>query len=203
MVILPSYGRDGGEDYDDITALTAQAGWRVLRPQPRGIAGSRGPMAGVTSHDLADDVAAVIGDVGGGRAVLLGQAFGHALSRMVAADHPGLVAAVILATSQALKVPADIANTPFITGDTAHAAQGGSGGAIVHLLGVRACPRCWRCSARSTRSDTRNLYVAANPGSRVSTAVGPTSSGAFAGAASAASLATLRQVATASARLLT
>ena len=117
LVILPSYGRDGGADYDDITARTAKAGWRVLRPQPRGIAGSRGPMTDVTLHDLADDVAAVIRSLGGGRAVLLGQAFGQALSRMVATDHPDLVAAVVLAASQASRVPPDIARTPLIAGD--------------------------------------------------------------------------------------
>lgn len=37
LVVLPSYGRDGGQDYDDIAARVADAGWRVLRPQPRGI----------------------------------------------------------------------------------------------------------------------------------------------------------------------
>ena len=101
LVILPSYGRDGADDFDDITARSASAGWRVLRPQPRGIAGCTGPMSGVTLHDMADDIAAVIRDLGGGRAVLLGHAFGHALSRMVATDHPDLVTAVILAASQA------------------------------------------------------------------------------------------------------
>jgi hypothetical protein len=44
VVVLPSYGRD-------------EAGYRVLRPQPRGTAGSTGPMSGVTIDDLADDVA--------------------------------------------------------------------------------------------------------------------------------------------------
>ncbi len=89
----------------------------MLRPQPRGIAGSKGPLTGVTLHDLADDVAAVIRILGGGRAVLLGHAFGHALSRMVATDHPDLVTAVILAASQASKVPPDIARTPWLAGD--------------------------------------------------------------------------------------
>ena len=117
LVILPSYGRDGGADFDDITAQAARAGWRVLRPQPRGVAGSRGPMTGVTLHDLADDVAAVIQTLGGGRAVLLGHAFGHAVSRMVATDHPDLVTAVILAASQASKVPPEIASTPLLAGD--------------------------------------------------------------------------------------
>ncbi len=117
VVILPSYGRDGGEDYDDITGRLVQAGWKVLRPQPRGIAGSKGPMSGVTLHDLADDVAAVIRELGGGSAVLLGQAFGQVLSRMVATDHPDLVEAVVLAAPQASKVPPDIAKTPLLAGD--------------------------------------------------------------------------------------
>jgi hypothetical protein len=60
FVILPSYGRDGGDDYDAITARVVNAGWRVLRPQPRGgVAGSKGPMTGLTMHDLANDVAFV------------------------------------------------------------------------------------------------------------------------------------------------
>ena len=117
VVILPSYGRDGGEDYDDITARLVRAGWRVLRPQPRGIAGSKGSMTGVTLHDLADDVAAVIRTLGTGRAALLGQAFGQALSRMVATDHPDLIAAVVLAAAQASTVPPDIAKAPLIVGD--------------------------------------------------------------------------------------
>ena len=117
LVILPSYGRDGGEDFDDITARLVRAGWCVLRPQPRGIAGSNGPMTGVTLHDLAGDVAAVIRTSGGGRALLLGQAFGQALSRMVATNHPDLIAAVVLAAPQASKVPPNIAMTPLIAGD--------------------------------------------------------------------------------------
>ena|GEM_PF-4287564 len=57
VVVLPSYGRDGGEDFDAFSAALAEAGYRVLRPQPRGTAGSTGPMSGVTVDDLADDVA--------------------------------------------------------------------------------------------------------------------------------------------------
>ena len=40
LVILPSYGRDGGGDYDNITGQRTANGWQVVRPQPRGIAGS-------------------------------------------------------------------------------------------------------------------------------------------------------------------
>ena len=48
VVVLPSYGRDGGEDFDPFSAALAEAGYRVLRPQPRGTARSAGPMTGVT-----------------------------------------------------------------------------------------------------------------------------------------------------------
>jgi pimeloyl-ACP methyl ester carboxylesterase len=51
VVLLPSYGRDGGGDFDPLTAALADAGFRVLRPQPRGIARSAGPMTGVTLDD--------------------------------------------------------------------------------------------------------------------------------------------------------
>ena len=117
LVILPSYGRDGGKDYDDIARRLVEANWKVLRPQPRGVASSKGPMTGVTLHDLAADVAAVIRKLTSGSAVLLGHAFGHALSRMVATDHPGLVAGVILAASQASEVLPEIAKAPFFVGD--------------------------------------------------------------------------------------
>ena len=59
VVILPSRGRGAG-DYDEVARGIAGAGYRVLRPQPRGIGKSTGPMKGLTLHDLARDVAAVI-----------------------------------------------------------------------------------------------------------------------------------------------
>ncbi len=117
FVILPSYGRDGAGDYDDIAMRLAEAGWKVLRPQPRGIAGSKGPMAGVTLHDLANDVALSIRDLAEGPAVVLGHAFGNLVARMLATDHPASVKAVVLAAAQATKVSEDVARTPFVAGD--------------------------------------------------------------------------------------
>ncbi len=117
FVILPSYGRGSGEDFDDLAGRLADAGWRVLRPQPRGVGGSQGPMSGVTLHDLADDVAAVVERFGGEPAIILGHAFGHAVASLAATDHPHLVSAVILAAPQASEVQDDVARTPFIAGD--------------------------------------------------------------------------------------
>lgn len=117
LVVLPSYGRDGGPDYDDFAARAAGQGWRVLRPQPRGACGSVGPLEGVTFRDLADDVAGVIGALADGPAVLVGHAFGNLLSRMVTTEHPDRIKAVAIVASQSREVPERIARAPFVAGD--------------------------------------------------------------------------------------
>jgi pimeloyl-ACP methyl ester carboxylesterase len=117
LVILPSYGRDGGEDFDAFADLAAKAGWRVLRPQPRGVGNSTGPINGVDLPELAADVAHVIRSLAGGRAIVLGHAFGNFVGRVLATEHGRLVSAIILAAASASKVADDINATPFIAGD--------------------------------------------------------------------------------------
>jgi pimeloyl-ACP methyl ester carboxylesterase len=117
VVVLPSYGRDGGEDFDALTAALVAVGQRVLRPQPRGIAGSTGPMQAVTMEDLADDVAAVIDQLGHAPAVVLGHAFGNFVARVVATNHPDKVAAVILAAASGRTVDPEVNSAPFRAGD--------------------------------------------------------------------------------------
>ena len=106
IVMLPSRGR-GAEDFDDVAGELVKAGFRVLRPQPRGAALSRGPMQNLTLHDLARDVAAVIRNAGdGGPAIIVGHAFGSWVARMTAIDHPDLVRGVVLAAAAAKAYPA-------------------------------------------------------------------------------------------------
>jgi pimeloyl-ACP methyl ester carboxylesterase len=112
LVALPSYGRDGGEDFDYFAGKVSAAGFTVLRPQPRGTAGSKGNMEGVNLHQLAADIAMVIRELGAGKAIVLGHAFGNGVARMIAADHPTLVRGVILAAAQCSSVPPEIAKTP-------------------------------------------------------------------------------------------
>jgi pimeloyl-ACP methyl ester carboxylesterase len=119
VVVLPSYGRDGGEDFDPFSAALATAGYRVLRPQPRGTARSAGPMTGVTIDQLGADVAAVIGKLGHDPAVILGHAYGNFVARTVATNHPGKARAVILAAASTRAVPPEINNAPFVAGDPA------------------------------------------------------------------------------------
>ena len=117
VVMLPSTGRDGGDDFDAVAAYLAGAGLKVLRPQPRGIAGSTGPMTSISLHQLGDDVARVIEQAAGGRAVILGHAFGHFIARMVAVDHPGAVRGIVLAAAAASVLPPNVAAAPRLAGN--------------------------------------------------------------------------------------
>ena len=104
IVLLPSRGRDS-EDYDEVAAGLAKEGFRVLRPQPRGMHASKGPLKDITLHDLARDVAAVIERENAGPAVIVGHAYGNWVARMTAVDHPKLVRGVVLAAAAAKKFP--------------------------------------------------------------------------------------------------
>ncbi len=117
FVILPSYGRDGGNDFDDLTRRLVADGWKVLRPQPRGVAGSSGPMSGLTLHDLADDVARSIRALSDRPVLMLGHAFGHMLACAVTTDHPELVSAVMLAAAGSSGASQEVNEAPFIIGD--------------------------------------------------------------------------------------
>ena len=107
VVLLPSLGR-GAEDFSEIRPRLAQA-CRVATPQPRGIGASRGPMSGVTLHDFARDVAAVVENEGGGPAIVGGHAFGNFVARSLATDRPELVCGVaLLGATHVWPVPPDV-----------------------------------------------------------------------------------------------
>jgi pimeloyl-ACP methyl ester carboxylesterase len=93
IVLLPSLGRDV-EDFFPIAPLLAARGYRAVMPSPRGIGGSVGPLTGITLHDFADDIAAVIAHEGAQPALVAGHAFGNWVARNTAIDHPDRVAAV-------------------------------------------------------------------------------------------------------------
>jgi pimeloyl-ACP methyl ester carboxylesterase len=95
IVLLPSLGR-GARDFDAIAASLAGAGYRVLRPQPRGIGASSGPWDRIKLEDLAADIAAVVETNNGGPAFVVGHAFGNRVARTLATLRPDLVKAVAL-----------------------------------------------------------------------------------------------------------
>ncbi|MDH7797087.1 MULTISPECIES: alpha/beta hydrolase [unclassified Beijerinckia] len=109
VVMLPSRGRDS-EDYDVVAQKIAAAGFRVLRPQPRGVGASRGPMQDVTLHDFARDIAAVIEAQRSGPAVIVGHAYGNWVARMTAVDFPQAVRGIVLAAAAAKKYPPELSD---------------------------------------------------------------------------------------------
>lgn len=107
VVMLPSAGR-GVDDYDEVAALIAAQGFRVLRPQPRSCGRTTGPHEGISLKEVAGDVAAVIRHEKAGPAVLIGHAAGSFVARMAAVEHPELVRAVVLAGAGARRYPVEL-----------------------------------------------------------------------------------------------
>lgn len=56
---MPSLSR-GARDFDVVADYLAKSGFKVIRPEPRGINGSTGPLENLTLHDFAADVALVL-----------------------------------------------------------------------------------------------------------------------------------------------
>jgi pimeloyl-ACP methyl ester carboxylesterase len=105
VVLIASLGR-GAADFDDLGSRLASAGFRAAAIDPRGVGESTGTLDGLTLHDLADDVAAVI-DAVGAPAHLVGHAFGQRVARCTAADHPDKVKTVTALASGGLVEPSE------------------------------------------------------------------------------------------------
>jgi|SRR5579871_206710 len=116
IVLLPSLGRDS-EEFDPVAAQIAAAGFRVLRPQPRGYGGSTGPLQNLTLHDFARDVAVVIEHEKAGPAILAGHAFGHFVAKMTAVDFPKLTRGVILIGASQKKADPAVQRATAIASD--------------------------------------------------------------------------------------
>ncbi len=95
VVLIPSWGRDS-EEFGELADFVAQAGFRVLRPVPRGAGASDGPVDGVSIYDLAGDIVAVLERDANGPVIVAGHAFGSYVARAVSAMRPDLVCGVAL-----------------------------------------------------------------------------------------------------------
>lgn len=97
LVIHPSLGR-GATDFDRLALMIAQAGYRVVSFDPRGIGRTTSRAqtdANLTLHELAADMLAVIKHYGEG-AHVVGHAFGNRVARVLATDRPEATRSVIL-----------------------------------------------------------------------------------------------------------
>jgi pimeloyl-ACP methyl ester carboxylesterase len=112
ICILPSLARSG-RDYDVVAELLVAQGFRVLRPEPRAVGRSRGPMHGLSLHDFAADVAAVLDHEDTGPIVVVGHAWGSQPARMLAADRPDLVRGIVMAAASAGKLPPGSTEKPY------------------------------------------------------------------------------------------
>lgn len=118
LVMLASSQRDAG-DFDESAALLADAGFRVLRPWPRGMGASNGTLEGLTLYTLAADAVFALQRLGGGQAAIwLGHAFGHFVARVADLAHPGAVRGVVVAAAAARSFPAHVPATLATASDT-------------------------------------------------------------------------------------
>jgi pimeloyl-ACP methyl ester carboxylesterase len=116
IVLLPSSQRDS-LDFNDVAEGLADQGFRVLRPQPRGMGRSSAPLAGMTLQTLASDVAQVIKQLGGGRAIVAGHAYGHYVARVTDLQHPANVRGVVLLAAAAREPLAELSTSLDIAAD--------------------------------------------------------------------------------------
>lgn len=95
VLMHPSLGRPA-QDFEDLGNRVAQAGYRVVLINPRGIGASTGPLENIKLQDLGNDVWMVADELGEKRVYMLGQNFGNRVSRTVSALQPDRVIGLVL-----------------------------------------------------------------------------------------------------------
>lgn len=111
VVVIASTGRACAE-LDPFAQALAKEGFRVVLPEPRGIAGSTGPNGGADFHGYAADFMAVIDaelpQSNNSRAIVAGHAYGNWIARTLACDYPDRIAGIVLLASSARHWPSEL-----------------------------------------------------------------------------------------------
>lgn len=94
VLMIPSLGRPAG-DFDGLASRLVAAGYTAIRPQPRGIGASSGPMQGVSLRDLAADALSAV-PANSGPIIVIGHAFGQRVGRMLATEYPDRVRTMVM-----------------------------------------------------------------------------------------------------------
>lgn len=116
IVLLPSSQRDS-LDFDRFATRLCASGFKVIRPQPRGMGRSVGPMEGLDLNVLARDVAHVIDRHADGRALVAGHAFGHYIARVAALNHAANVRGVVLMAAASRDLPRHLSEALDVAAD--------------------------------------------------------------------------------------
>jgi pimeloyl-ACP methyl ester carboxylesterase len=100
VVLLASLARSVS-DFNELADAIAEAGFRTLAVESRGIGGTAGggPFAAGDLHELAGDVLTVLRDVRlpeGQQVHMVGHAFGNRVARTLATDHPERIRSLTL-----------------------------------------------------------------------------------------------------------
>jgi pimeloyl-ACP methyl ester carboxylesterase len=98
VVLVPGLGRDP-KDFDLLAARLQSEGYTTIAYDPLPTLAT--PRPGITLHDIAADVAALLDEP----AHLIGHAFGNRVARCLAADRPELVRSVTLLAAGGLVPP--------------------------------------------------------------------------------------------------
>jgi pimeloyl-ACP methyl ester carboxylesterase len=93
VLMIASLGRPVS-DFNELSAKLVEAGYSTIRPQPRGIGGSTGPMNGLSLRDLAADAMMSTADYN--PIIVVGHAFGQRVARMLAAQYADRVKRVVM-----------------------------------------------------------------------------------------------------------
>ncbi|WP_126975926.1 alpha/beta fold hydrolase [Frigidibacter oleivorans] len=117
VVIIASTGRSAGE-LAPVADRLAERGYSVALPEPRGIGGSVGPMEGVSFHDFGNDFAEVI-RAEGGRAIVVGHAYGQWIAKTIASDHPEMTDGIVLLAGGAKSWPKELSDAITTINDPA------------------------------------------------------------------------------------
>lgn len=141
VLLIASTGR-GTEEFGPLAERLAQRGYRVLRPEPRGIGGSHGPMDGVSFHDFANDFAAVIRNEGN-NAILAGHAYGNWIARTIASDHPELARGVVLVAAGARTWPKELSEAITMINDPASSREQRLDGLKLAFFAEGSDPEPW------------------------------------------------------------
>ncbi|WP_434524958.1 alpha/beta fold hydrolase [Photorhabdus asymbiotica] len=115
IMIIASTGR-GTAEFAPLADRLAVRGYRVALPEPRGILGSTGPMENVTFHNFADDFAAVV-TAEGGKAIVVGHAYGHWIAKTIASDYPEMTRGIVLLAGAAKFWPAELSDAITVISD--------------------------------------------------------------------------------------